>query len=100
MRRPETDGGRWNEGHAQAHSSHELHREVRYILFYLHAIQATFKKRKMFPGASASNALGTLAVMYSCIHTLASQWHEEDDEIKCLGSGLLTGALYKVGSVE
>ena len=36
--------------------------------------------------------------MYSCVHTLASQWHEEDDEIKCLGSGLLTGALYKVGA--
>jgi len=49
----------------------------------------------MFSGGSVSNALGTLAVMYSCIHTLASQWHEEDDELKCLGSGLLTGALFK-----
>ena len=54
----------------------------------------------MFSGGSVSNALGTLAVMYSCIHTLASQWHEEDDEIKCLGSGLLTGALFKVRGIQ
>ena len=54
----------------------------------------------MFSGGSVSNALGTLAVMYSCIHTLASQWHEEDDELKCLGSGLITGALFKVRGVK
>ena len=57
-------------------------------------------EENMFSGGSVSNALGTLAVMYSCIHTLASQWHEEDDELKCLGSGLITGALFKVRGVK
>ena len=69
-------------------------------MHFLICMQCGRLERNMFPGASVSNALGTLAVMYSCVHTLASQWHEEDDEIKCLGSGLLTGALYKVGGVK
>ena len=51
----------------------------------------------MLTGASASNALGTLAVLYSCIHTATSYYEDDDSEIKSLCSGLLTGALYKVG---
>ena len=50
----------------------------------------------MLTGASVSNALGTLAVLYSCVHTLASHYEDDDSEMKSLCSGLLTGALYKV----
>ena len=42
-----------------------------------------------------SNALGSVAVIYSGLHALASQWREEDDELKCLATAGLTGALYK-----
>jgi len=49
----------------------------------------------MKSGASVSNALGSIAVIYSGLHALASQWREEDDELKCLATAGLTGALYK-----
>lgn len=45
-----------------------------------------------------SNSLGSIAVIYSCLHTLASQWYEDDDEYKSLATGALTGALYKASS--
>ena len=47
------------------------------------------------PGASVSNALGSIAVIYSALHALASQLHEEDDEAKCIATAGVTGALYK-----
>lgn len=46
-------------------------------------------------GARMSNALGSLAVIYSCFYSLVSQVHEEDDELKSCISGAVTGALYK-----
>lgn len=46
-------------------------------------------------GARMSNALGSLAVIYSCFYSLVSQVHEEDDELKSCVSGAVTGALYK-----
>jgi len=46
-------------------------------------------------GASVSNSLGAIAVIYSGLHALASQWREEDDELKCLATAGITGALYK-----
>ena len=46
-------------------------------------------------GASVSNALGSIAVIYSGLHALASQWREEDDEVKCMATAGITGALYK-----
>ena len=42
-----------------------------------------------------ANSLGSIAVIYSFLHTVVSQWHEEDDEAKSLFSGAATGALYK-----
>ena len=42
-----------------------------------------------------SNALGSIAVIYSGLHALASQFREEDDELKCLATAGLTGALYR-----
>ena len=42
-----------------------------------------------------SNSLGSIAVIYSGLHALASQWREEDDEIKCIATAGITGALYK-----
>merc|ERR1719414_1107009 len=49
----------------------------------------------MKSGASVSNSLGSIAVIYSGLHALASQWREEDDELKCIATAALTGALYK-----
>ena len=46
-------------------------------------------------GARMSNALGSLAVIYSCFYSLVSQVREEDDELKSCISGGVTGALYK-----
>jgi len=46
-------------------------------------------------GARMSNALGSLAVIYSCFYSLASLAHEEDDELKSCVCGAVTGALYK-----
>lgn len=46
-------------------------------------------------GASASNSLGSLAVIYSSLYCLMSLGYDEDDEIKSCVSGALTGALYK-----
>jgi len=53
----------------------------------------------MKSGSTVSNALGSLAVMYSINYALASQLHEDDDDgIKSCASGALTGALYKSGA--
>jgi len=49
----------------------------------------------MKSGASVSNSLGSIAVIYSGLHALASQFREEDDELKCLATAGLTGALYR-----
>lgn len=49
-------------------------------------------------GASVSNALGSLAVVYSGIYLLLSQVHEEENEAKTCVSGALTGLLYKSSS--
>lgn len=46
-------------------------------------------------GGTVSNALGSLAVIYSSIYVLISQFREEDDELKSCLSGAATGALYK-----
>merc|ERR1719481_1217354 len=46
-------------------------------------------------GGTVSNALGSLAVIYSTIYVLISQIREEDDELKSCLSGAATGALYK-----
>jgi len=46
-------------------------------------------------GGSVSNALGSLAVIYSSIYVLISQFHDDDDEVKSCLSGAVTGALYK-----
>jgi len=46
-------------------------------------------------GGSASNSLGSLAVIYSSFYALASFVREEDDEWKSVMTGGLTGALYK-----
>jgi len=48
-------------------------------------------------GASVSNALGSLAVIYSSLHALGSYAldYEEDDELKCIVTAGITGALYK-----
>lgn len=49
-------------------------------------------------GGSVSNSLGSLAVIYSVLHALASQIYDEDDAPKSLVTGALTGALYKSSS--
>lgn len=46
-------------------------------------------------GGSVSNALGTIAVIYSSLYAILSLAHEDDDELKSVVSGSLTGALYK-----
>ncbi|TRY79791.1 hypothetical protein TCAL_09993 [Tigriopus californicus] len=46
-------------------------------------------------GGSVSNSLGTVAVIYSSLYSLISLQHEDDDEIKSIVTGGLTGALYK-----
>jgi len=46
-------------------------------------------------GGTVSNALGSLAVIYSSFYVLISQFREEDDELKSCLSGAATGALYK-----
>lgn len=46
-------------------------------------------------GGSAANSLGAIAVIYSCIHVLGGFIREEDDEVKSIVSGTLTGMLYK-----
>jgi import inner membrane translocase subunit TIM23 len=47
-------------------------------------------------GASAGNALGTVAVVYSLTHCLISLTaYEEDDELKSLVSGTVAGAVFK-----
>ena len=46
-------------------------------------------------GGMVSNTLASVAVIYSTIHVLLSQLREEDDELKSIASGALTGALYK-----
>lgn len=46
-------------------------------------------------GARMSNALGSLAVIYSSFYCLISLAYENDDELKSCLSGAVTGALYK-----
>jgi import inner membrane translocase subunit TIM23 len=46
-------------------------------------------------GASISNSLGALAVIYSSLYALVSLGYENDDEVKSCLSGGLTGLLYK-----
>jgi len=47
-------------------------------------------------GASVGNALGSVAVLYSLTHCLMSLTvYEEDDEVKSMISGTVTGALFK-----
>jgi len=50
-------------------------------------------------GGTVSNALGTLAVIYSLSYGLAGQIHENDDDgLKSCFAGAFTGALYKSGA--
>lgn len=49
-------------------------------------------------GGTVSNSLGSIAVIYSLIHSLISLKREEDDELKSCVSGALTGLLYKSSS--
>lgn len=50
-------------------------------------------------GGTVSNALGSLAVIYSLSYTLAGQVHESDDDgVKSCFAGTFTGALYKSGA--
>ena len=50
-------------------------------------------------GGTVSNALGTLAVIYSLSYGLAGQIHEDDDDgLKSCFAGAFTGALYKSGA--
>jgi hypothetical protein len=51
--------------------------------------------RLKFSGARLSNSLGTIAVVYSSLYALLSLQREEDDEVKSMVTGALTGALYK-----
>eukprot|EP00095_Tigriopus_kingsejongensis_P010188 maker-scaffold105_size367834-snap-gene-2.34 protein:Tk10188 transcript:maker-scaffold105_size367834-snap-gene-2.34-mRNA-1 annotation:"mitochondrial import inner membrane translocase subunit tim23" len=44
---------------------------------------------------SVSNSLGSVAVIYSSIYCLLSLQREDDDELKSIVTGGLTGALYK-----
>ena len=46
-------------------------------------------------GGTVSNSLGAIAVIYSSIYVLGSFIREEDDELKSVATGALTGALYK-----
>lgn len=46
-------------------------------------------------GATVSNALGSIAVVYSGLYCLLSLAREEDDEAKSILSGTLTGLLFK-----
>jgi len=46
-------------------------------------------------GASVSNSLGSIAVIYSGLYCLLSLAHEENDEIKSMVTGAVTGALFK-----
>jgi len=46
-------------------------------------------------GATVSNSLGSIAVIYSSLYCLLSLAHEEDDEVKSLVTGGVTGALFK-----
>jgi len=46
-------------------------------------------------GATASNSLGSIAVIYSSLYCLLSFAHEEDDEAKSMVTGAVTGALFK-----
>lgn len=47
-------------------------------------------------GASFGNSLGTVAVLYSLTHCLLSLTvYEEDDEVKSMVSGAVTGAIFK-----
>jgi len=46
-------------------------------------------------GASVSNSLGSIAVIYSSLYCLLSLAHEEDDEMKSMVTGAVTGSLFK-----
>lgn len=46
-------------------------------------------------GATVSNALGSIAVVYSGLYCILSLAREEDDEAKSIVSGTLTGLLFK-----
>jgi len=47
-------------------------------------------------GASVGNALGSVAVLYSLTHCLMSLTvYEEDDELKSMLSGTISGAIFK-----
>lgn len=46
-------------------------------------------------GASVSNSLGSIAVIYSGLYCLLSLAREEDDEVKSLITGAVTGLLFK-----
>jgi len=46
-------------------------------------------------GASVSNSLGSIAVIYSSLYCLISLAHEEDDEMKSMVTGAVSGALFK-----
>jgi len=49
-------------------------------------------------GGSVSNALGSIAVVYSSLYLLMNQIYEEEDEAKSCVTGALTGLLYKSSS--
>lgn len=49
-------------------------------------------------GGSVSNALGSIAVVYSSLYLLANQIYEEEDEAKSCITGAATGLLYKSSS--
>merc|ERR1712154_285458 len=49
-------------------------------------------------GGSVSNALGSIAVVYSSLYILMNQIYEEEDEAKTCVTGAVTGLLYKSSS--
>eukprot|EP00096_Caligus_rogercresseyi_P016789 TRINITY_DN974_c0_g1_i3.p1 TRINITY_DN974_c0_g1~~TRINITY_DN974_c0_g1_i3.p1 ORF type:complete len:135 (-),score=29.81 TRINITY_DN974_c0_g1_i3:231-635(-) len=60
-----------------------------------HARRTQILNYTLKSGGSVSNAFGAIAVIYSSLYTLLSFPYEEDDELKSIASGALTGALYK-----
>jgi len=46
-------------------------------------------------GSSVSNSLGSIAVIYSSLYCLISLGYEEDDEMKSMFTGAVSGALFK-----
>ena len=53
-----------------------------------------------YSGGSVSNALGSIAVVYSSLYILMSQVYEEENEAKTCATGALTGIYSNVSAGE